>query len=95
MERWGGMPKENVNCSVIDGLRTEVSWRADSYVQLATTNVHSTVRLSEDGRGSDERDEPIQGDPFNGWYVSLDRDGLNRLIRVLRKARDAAFGADA
>jgi hypothetical protein len=30
-----------------------------------------------------------------GWCCQLDRDGINRLIRTLRKARDAAFGADA
>jgi hypothetical protein len=95
MERWGEMPKENVNCAAIDGLRTEVSWRADSHVQLATANTHSTLRLGEDGRGSDERDETIQGDPFFGWHVTLDRDGINRLIRALRRARDAAFGSDA
>lgn len=28
-------------------------------------------------------------------YLSLDRNGVNRLIRSLRKARDQAFGADA
>jgi hypothetical protein len=30
-----------------------------------------------------------------GWFADLDRSGINRLIRTLRKARDAAFGADA
>jgi hypothetical protein len=30
-----------------------------------------------------------------GWYMQLDRDGINRLIRSLRRARDAAFGKDA
>ena len=30
-----------------------------------------------------------------GFYVHLDRAGINRLIRTLRKARDDAFGADA
>lgn len=30
-----------------------------------------------------------------GWYTELGRAESNRLIRVLRKARDAAFGADA
>lgn len=30
-----------------------------------------------------------------GWYVELDRDALNRLIRVLRRARDQAYGEDA
>lgn len=28
-------------------------------------------------------------------YLELDRSGINRLIRALRKARDQAFGADA
>ena len=31
----------------------------------------------------------------SGWFVPLTRDGCNRMIRALRKARDAAFGADA
>lgn len=31
----------------------------------------------------------------NCWHSQFDRDGLNRLIRLLRKARDQAFGADA
>lgn len=31
----------------------------------------------------------------DGWYCHLDRAGVNRLIRTLRKARDAAYGADA
>lgn len=30
-----------------------------------------------------------------GIYLDLDREGINRLIRTLRKARDAAFGSDA
>jgi hypothetical protein len=28
-------------------------------------------------------------------WASMDRDGINRLIRLLRKARDSAYGADA
>lgn len=30
----------------------------------------------------------------DGLYVGLDRTGCNRVIRLLRKARDAAFGRD-
>ena len=30
----------------------------------------------------------------SGWFIQLDRNGINRLIRTLRKARDAAYGAD-
>jgi hypothetical protein len=28
-------------------------------------------------------------------FTDLDRDGINRLIRTLRKARDQAYGTDA
>lgn len=37
------------------------------------------------------------GDPFavsSGLYVDLDRQGINDLIRHLRRARDQAFGRD-
>lgn len=33
--------------------------------------------------------------PLRGWHTSLDRGAVNRLIRILRKARDQSFGADA
>jgi hypothetical protein len=32
---------------------------------------------------------------FNGLWATLDRRGCNQLIRLLRRARDTAFGADA
>lgn len=100
------MPKENINDIVIDGFRAELHWSADSgYVQIGTVNTASTLTLPTDdspaptGRppaaavenpppGSDQK-------PFYGWYVTLDRDGINRLVRHLRRARDQAFGADA
>jgi hypothetical protein len=31
---------------------------------------------------------------YDGMYVTLDRSGINRLIRNLRRARDQAFGRD-
>lgn len=31
---------------------------------------------------------------YTGWYTHLDRGAVQRLIRLLRKARDAAWGAD-
>ena len=34
-------------------------------------------------------------DRLDGWHVTLDREQINRLIRVLRRARDSAFGSDA
>ena len=41
------------------------------------------------------RDYGLGGDGSGDWHAQMDRAGLNRLIRALRKARDAAFGADA
>ena len=34
------------------------------------------------------------GDENAGQFVTLDRDGCNKLIRTLRRARDQAFGRD-
>ena len=59
-----------------------VGWgRESQHVQVATLA----------GGDYDE----VDGNKRPGVYVQLDRDGINRLIRSLRKARDAAFGADA
>ena len=33
-------------------------------------------------------------DETGGWNVWLDRRGINDLIRILRRARDQAFGRD-
>lgn len=34
-------------------------------------------------------------DGMSAQHLSLNREGCNRLIRTLRKARDQAYGADA
>jgi hypothetical protein len=36
-----------------------------------------------------------QAGPEDGLFADLDRDQINKLIRTLRRARDAAYGADA
>lgn len=82
------MPKLNINDEVVDGFRVEVGWAHEKYVQIATTNTNSTLRL-------EEGDTPDTAEPFYGWHVTLSREGINRTIRALRQARDAAFGADA
>jgi hypothetical protein len=78
------MPKEVIrNASVLgdDQLcHTEIRWSRDRYVQIAT--VKKADDYHKDGR-------------VEGWFVDMDRDTLNEAIRVLRRARDQAFGADA
>lgn len=76
------MPKEIVidqeqfNVDETRGLRAELRWGREGYVQLAT--------VADAG--------PPEG--LEGWFVTLDRTGINDLIRHLRKARDQAFGRD-
>lgn len=90
MERRGMMPKTNINDEVTLGMRVEVAWGHDSTVQVGTTNEHSDLVLQ-----NTDSDGDMWTEPFYGWFVTLDRHGVNRLIQALRKARDAAYGADA
>ena len=55
------------------------------------------VGWAKDRPGIDLAVVNIDGDPdgFEAQYINLDRDGCNRLIRVIRRARDDAFGKDA
>ena len=87
------MPKEYIDDhymghdddGVADGsqFRVKVGWSKESGdIQIAT--------VAPDG--VELRGEHPES---NGWFVNLDRSGINRLIRTLRKARDQAFGSDA
>ena len=67
----------------------EVSWnRETEHVQLVTKcidrSTHEPVPMKE------EYLLPATA----GFYMQLDRRGINKLIRNLRKARDQAFGKD-
>lgn len=35
------------------------------------------------------------GEPVGGFAITLDRNGINRLIRLLQRVRGLAYGADA
>lgn len=64
----------------VDHEAAKVSWSRDGgHLSLVVTNM---------------ADDP---DAMNGehHHLNLDRRGANDLIRVLRRARDGAFGADA
>ena len=94
------MPKEYINCAdfgarvplvveegkpvefgVMDTTAVKVGWTRDrDHVELAVVECKGGAFADMDERTR---------------YLQLDRDGLNRLIRTLRKARDQAFGSDA
>jgi hypothetical protein len=66
----------------------EVTWsREAEHVQVVTKCVEASTegRLVHDDEGIHYTD---------GFWVTLDRNGINRLIRNLRRARDQAFGRD-
>ena len=80
------MPKCNINDETCPGWRVEVSWRPNNdehspntpgHVQVASVNQHSELVLDDK--------------PFDGWRVTLDRAGGERMISALHKALDAAF----
>lgn len=79
------MPKERVTDPNDPNVSVEVGWRRSPLgdVQVGVTSDASPYTFEDTGL------------PFNGWFASLDRDGVNILIRNLRRARDSAFGADA
>lgn len=85
MERTGVMPKENVNSDMEGTTRIEVSWQHDAYIQLTTA-------LRREEPATAEHPNHVAYD--TGAYVSLDRHGINRLIQILRRARNAVFGKD-
>lgn len=92
MERQGVMPKINIHDEP-DTFRVEVGWTGwhddiPGVVQVATTNAHSPFTFPD----TDEHTPTL---PFHGWHATLDREGINNLIRALRKARDSAYMADA
>jgi len=95
------MPKETINdqAAMYD---LTVGWSAGQYVQLGITTADGRAiidKLIE--KPSDETRRTIDQLTGNGTVAAftslwgtLDREGCNRAIRVLRRARDQAFGRD-
>jgi hypothetical protein len=63
----------------------DVRWNRQGTVQV--------VSKAEDPLGGRATDE--EGVSYlDGFYVDLEREAINKLIRNLRRARDQAFGRD-
>ncbi|MBQ1047868.1 hypothetical protein KBX50_05265 [Micromonospora sp. C51] len=81
------MPKERIYDQV--GMYDlQVAWEPGGHVQVGVE--------SHDGRSlafhlTGENQTPAD---FKGVWGTFDREGINRAIRVLRRARDSAFGRD-
>ena len=79
-DQWTGSDDDEV--AEGSSARVKVGWSKEGeHVQIATVAPdESQLRPTPEG---------------NGWFVQLDRAGINRLIRALKKARDDAYGKDA
>lgn len=81
------MPKESIHNK--DG-KTTIQWGKDSYVSIGVEKPDSsniTIANSSDGL-------KIQEAEMRSLWTDLDRKGINDLIRILRRARNQAYGVD-
>lgn len=90
------MPKEYIHDSTTKMFKTKVGWsKEDGHVQIATVTNSKRLGLSEFNPHTEAWTPVETGGTDEGWHVTLDRKEINDLIRLLRKARDQAFGRDA
>lgn len=100
------MPKINVDDDIAKGWRTEVSWRREEHLcrcgciwsapvdscpecgkdEVPITSGHVQVATVNQAMPFE-----YAGEPFDGWHVTLDREGIDRLVGALTRARDAAY----
>lgn len=82
------MPRESVYGMDGDNTAAKVGWHPQGNVQIGVSAAGEfTFNTPTPGAVS------VSG-PYSDLWVSLDRKGVNDLIRILRRARDAAFGKD-
>lgn len=84
------MPKEIVydQAAMYDAA---VQWEQNRYVQVGVVT-HDGATLAS--RLTGEHIDAEEAAQFIGVWGTLDREGCNRMIRALRRARDQAFGRD-
>lgn len=94
------MPKTNINDETCEGWRVEVSWRPNNqdgdipgHVQVATINQHSEFEFPAAVLEYGPNGEELYGEPepFDGWRVTLDEPGIDRMMDALADAKRAAF----
>lgn len=92
------MPKESVYCCADRHYRVGVHWTRDGeHVEISTKTdtalaVHTLVDHMPESQVPDSRYEGQIA--WSGLHCQLNRAAVNQLIRVLRRARDQAFGRD-
>lgn len=89
---WTGDPGSDLETTYL-----HLGWEKDrEHVEISTIAPDGKVYAKIEHLDSEPRftwEEIVTDRP--GWFMQLDRSGINRLITALRTARDQAFGADA
>lgn len=93
------MPKEIIHSKYFTGgpgaleaTFVHVGWSKEAeHVEMATIAPDGQVAAWD----PDTQTHIPVGGGQPGWFLQLDRPGINRLITVLRQARDDAYGRDA
>lgn len=96
------MPKERIKSKyhdVNDSMEplVHVGWTKDrDHVEISVVNGDPNKGLAQFDKDLNQWVTLDSIDRYhNGWFAQMDRNGINRLIRALRKARDEAYGKDA
>lgn len=81
------MPRESVYGTDDSGHAVKVGWERDKHVQVGVGGPVDFIFTTPLPEG-------VTADVHNGLWVTMTRQGINDLIRHLRRARDAAYGRD-
>jgi hypothetical protein len=90
----GVMPKEIVydDAGMYDAV---VGWEPDGYVQVGIKSHNATtIRIRVGDEEVDKVEFTGRTAGFDSLWGTFDRAGINRLIKALKHARDAAYGRD-
>lgn len=103
------MPSEKIHGEAMP-INVRVGWSRDMYVQVGVEHSLGASAIIEIVNGwlaaagdppldwdklrADAKDRTGAEPDFTGWHSTLDRPATNELIRVLRRARDQAYGRD-
>lgn len=88
----GEMPKEVIKGKFGD-FSVHIGWFPDHEVQVGVVlNEPSTSDAPQNLKELTQKPEWL--DDHMGIFSSLDRYQINKMIRVLRRARDSAYGKD-
>lgn len=85
------MPRETIHGPTDESV-VKVGW-SDHAVQVGV-ELNDTRRITIQGVEIRTSETSTTPETYRGVWANLDREQINRLIRVLRTARDKAYGRD-